>query len=71
MKHVVVFHSAQWANAAVSAYEDVQAQANVWLEFHTQATILASHTNMTAEAEWTEFALTLIVEMPGEEQTHG
>lgn len=67
MKQIIVFHSAQWSDAAISPYEDVTAQANAWLRAHPHATILDSHTNMTAETNWTEFCLTLIVELAPKE----
>ena len=64
MKQVVVFYASRRLESIDSAYEVVEEQANAWLEEHPSANILASHTNMTAEIEWTEFSLTLIVELP-------
>ncbi len=64
MKQVVVFNASRRVENIESAYEAVQEQANTWLEEHPNTNILASHTNMTAETEWTEFSLTLIVELP-------
>lgn len=67
MKQVVVF--ALYAIDSMACYQDVQEQANAWLTAHPDATILASHTNMSAgdargDSQYSEFALTLIVEVP-------
>lgn len=67
MKKVVVFSA---NSSMLEAYHDVEADTHDWLHEHPGATILASHTNMSAKRGWTEFALTLIVELPEEEQAH-
>jgi hypothetical protein len=71
VKQVVVFNASRRVENIESAYEAVQEQANTWLEEHPNTNILASHTNMAAETEWTEFSLTLIVELPEGKQAHG
>jgi hypothetical protein len=63
MKHVVVFQDYN-DDLPHEAYESVADEANAWLQKHPKAQIVASHTNLKATHEWTEFALTLIVELP-------
>lgn len=46
------------------AYIDAEQRANEYLKENPQAKIIASHTNMSSREDWTEFALTLIVELP-------
>ena len=63
MKHVVVFQDFDNDNPNI-AYVNVATEANKWLQEHPDAQIVASHTNLQTTADWTEFALTLIVELP-------
>jgi len=60
VKQVKIFAS----TATNTAYADVQKLANKWLAEHPRAAIITSHTNLAAESDFTEFALTLIVDMP-------
>lgn len=52
------------ADAGFKAYGNVQDRANKWLAEHPEVCYIDSHTNMHADETATEFALTLIVELP-------
>lgn len=49
---------------SMDTYTAVEQAANTWLKEHPDAKVIASHTNMAATDDWTEFAITLIVELP-------
>lgn len=62
MKQIVVFASS--GSSADESYTSVEFDVNTWLAQHPRAVLLASHTNMAANETWTEYAITLIVELP-------
>ncbi len=69
MKQVVVFAAA--GGTVNDSYTSVESDANTWLREHTDTSLLASHTNMVANESWTEFALTLIIDIPEQEREKG
>lgn len=69
MKQVVVFPA--YSIDCMTAYGDVENAANMWFQEHPDAVLLASHSSQAAGEEagkmWTEFALTLIVDISEQE----
>lgn len=64
MKKVVVFSN--FASGLYAACIATEAEATSWLQCNPDATILASHTNQSIEADGPQyhFTITLIVELP-------
>ena len=63
MKQVMIFQDFD-NNDPNIAYANGATEANKWFQEHPEAQIIASHTNLQTTAEWTEYVLTLIVELP-------